>query len=59
LIELINLTAGFNKQTLREVEKDRLDELILADDFNMRIFEILTDKSFKSSLQTIVDSLEK
>ena len=56
-IELISLTAKFNSNTLIEVEKDRLDELILKDDFNMRLFEILTDKSVKYSLQSIVDSL--
>lgn len=37
-IELINLTAKFNSHTLTEAEKDRLDQLITEDDFNMRMF---------------------
>ena len=57
-IELINLTAKFNTHTLIEVEKDRLDQLILANDFNMRMFEILTDENVKESLQNIVNSLQ-
>ena len=58
MIELIHLTAMFNRHTLTEAEKDRLDQLITEDDFNMRMFEILTDKTMKGSLQSIVDSLK-
>ena len=57
VIELINLTAMFNSHTLTRQEHDRLDELILKDDFKMRLFEILTNKSVKYSLQSIIDSL--
>jgi len=59
MIELINLTAMFNSHTLTEEEHDRLDQLILANDFNMRMFEILTDKTMKQSLQSVVDSLKE
>ena len=57
MIELINLTAKFNSHTLTEEEKDRLDKLILTDEFNMRMFEILTDDTLKRPLQNIVNSL--
>lgn len=57
MIELIDLTAKFNNHMLTEKEHDRLDHLILANDFNMRMFEMLTDQSFRQSLQNIVDSL--
>jgi len=57
MIELIDLTAKFNNHMLTEKEHDRLDHLILADDFNMRMFEILSDQSVRQSLQNIVDSL--
>jgi hypothetical protein len=57
VIELINLTAKFNSHTLTEEEKDRLDKLILTDEFNMRMFEILTDDTLKRPLENIVNSL--
>jgi len=50
-------TAKFNRHILTVAEHDRLDQLILANDFNMRIFEMLTDKTVKESLQNIVSSL--
>jgi len=38
------LIAGFLKQTLTQVEKDELDEWILASDENMILFEKMTDE---------------
>jgi len=56
-IELIILTAKYNSHLLTGEEHDRLDQLILADDFNMRMFEIFTDKTMKEPLLSIVGSL--
>lgn len=55
--EVITLTAQYNLQVIRKADHDRLDELIIKDEFYMRLFEIFTDKKNKKALKELAKSL--
>lgn len=58
-IEALQLIAGFNQHSLTSRKKDKLDEWICENDFNMQLFEILTDPDYKNVLKEVAKSIPK
>jgi hypothetical protein len=56
---ILSLISGYNRRTLTEEESEKLDEWITRDDFNERLFVMLTDKTYAPVLREIVNSLNR
>ena len=62
--QILSLIAGYNRSTLTDEERDRLDEWITNDDsieqlINERLFVMFTDKTYVPVLREIVSSLNR
>ena len=55
--QILSLIAGYNRSTLTDEERNKLDEWITRDDFNEMLFVMLTDKTYAPALREILKSL--
>ena len=55
--KMLSLIAGYNRRTLTDEERNRLDDWISSDEFNEQLFVMFTDKTYVPVLREILKSL--